>query len=225
MNRETLEIRKKIVFRGKKSVKKSLAMLFIIGSMLMLLSGCTGGSNNKIRLANLTVDQQDIVNLLVADSQEVFIFNYQTANASAMELWVGVYAYGELVESMAGLSFSRSGNQSNSLSGRLAVTINYETDGSFVWTFAVIDGNFHATNIVEFTSDSESFGSRTHSPMQEAIAIQDGKDIILHTTKFHSDTVFTDGSRNSQDYINQPELLAGYQYVILIRARFSMQIL
>ena len=203
-------------------MKKSVAVFFAVSAIFVILSGCTSGVNNEIRPADLTAGQQDIVNLLTTGDQEVFIFDYQAEGAFAMEFWIEIYAYGELIESIEGLKLSRHDNRINPLNGRLAVAISNEDDGSFRWEFAVIDGDFRATNIVDFAFHTENAGARTHGPTQEAVSIEDGRGIILHTTKFRSGhTVFTDGSRVSQDYIGQPELLAGYSYVILVKARFS----
>ena len=202
-------------------MKKSVVYLLSLSLMLIIISGCNSGLNNEIGLANLTADQQEIINLLTTSRQEVFIFSYQTDNAfESVDFWIEIYSYGELMENLGGLSFSTR----NPLNGRLSVTISNDAVGEYRWTFGVSGDGFRADNIVDFSFLTENIGSmaRGHGPTRESIPIQDGRAIILHSTKFYlGNVVYIDGSRNSQDYIDHPELLAEYPYVIFIKARFS----
>ena len=206
---------------------KYVAMLFFAILMIIAISGCDSGMNNEIGLANLTTDQQDIVDLLTINNQEVLIFDYQSDSIfEFVDFWVEVHANGELVENLGGLSFMHCCcSTGNSLNGRLSVTINNEADRSYRWLFgASKGGGVHASSRVEFAFHTEDIGNmpRSWGPTQEPIPIQDGRDIILYKTKFHSgDYVSIDGSVSFQDYIDRPELLEKYPYAIFIKARFS----
>ena len=211
----------------RSDVVKKFTVLFFTTSlilMVVILSGCATRKNNEIGLADLTSAQQDIINLLTTDLHEVFIFNYQLDNTfDTVDFWIEVYAYGELVESLAALSFGH-GSARSPLNGQLSVTISYDAHKNFRWAFVVEEDGFRGTSITDFTFNTENVGNmpRSHGPTPESVSIQAGRDIILHTTKFHSGNIVNfDDSRGSQDYIDQPELLIEYPYVIFIKARFS----
>lgn len=132
-----------------------MAVVFFAAiAAIVVISGCGAGRGDRIWLADLAAEQQDIVSLLTTHGQEALIFNYRTDSAfEAVDFWIELYAYGEPVEHLGGLSF-RHGNAGNALDGRLAV----QEDG------------FRSSGVVDFVFDTET--------------LHEGRDIILHMTNF-----------------------------------------
>ena len=195
-----------------------LAAVFLA---VILLAGCVPDirAQNQIGPAELTSDQQEIVDLLGFGTQNIMLFDFSTNEPfTTIELWVEALEYGELVDQPVGIHMGNP--NAGSLEGRMAVIVDHDTqDSSFRWTVIVDDGGGRGRSVSESVAVGEDLLRASLGPEMDPVTIQDGKEIILNISKFHSGGVSMFSDR--QIYLEQPELLKEYPYVHIIKARFS----
>jgi hypothetical protein len=205
---------------------KFIALFLTICCMVILLLACSPKVQNQIGLMDLTSDQQDIVNLLPVVDQRFLFFDFSTDESfSSMEFWVEVYEYGVSVRRLYGLHFSK--DEPRPFEGQLAIIENRENQDfggqNFQWIFSVGEagvGLWASDRTIQTQIDiaDGNFMSRAFSPLGAPVIIQDGEIIVLYVAKFSSGGI---GMIDHQRYLDQPELIAGYPYVHIIKARFS----
>ena len=76
---------------------------FVLLAISFILTSCnptqTALHQDVISPANLTTEQQDLINLLSVHSNEILLFDFNTVEAyENVEFWLEVYEYGELIE-------------------------------------------------------------------------------------------------------------------------------
>ena len=195
----------------------------ILAAIAIILTSCAAqpaAPQNQIAPAALTDGQRDIINLLSAHSTEIHIFDFHTdGTIQNVEFWLEVYAYGVLIERVQGLSFSEPNPQL--FDGQLAITIDRENDNrDFRWTFTVSQDGWRASNRFDSaTLQNDGFAIR-HQSLQTPIEIQNDTEIILYAAAFFRGNVAIAFSGDLQIFRDQPELLAEYPYVQIIKARF-----
>ena len=207
-------------------LKKRHLFLFITLFFAALLASCDVAGylkgqgrieKNQISVTELTLDQQNLVRLLSA-GKTAHIFNYYIDESfSEKRLWVDIYEYGVLVETPNFLHTTAPGNIP--LHGQIAIMISQSAstkEYQFTLIFSVSGKIVSAEGLITVIAGDENFASAS-GPMQGIIDIQDEKEIILHMTKFFRDNVFTD---DLQVYAEQPELLAIYPRVHVVKVQF-----
>ena len=204
--------------------KKIFSISLIISIMAILLVGCSSESANrqgKIAPAVLSGDQQDIISLISSDNQEIILFDFQASEFSSVELWVEVYEYGVLVDSPSGLGLHS--DEATEFDGQMAILINQEQGTqNFGWTLIIRNsGGTSRTVGPPSTKIQDGVGlGRAFGPITEPVEIQDGVEIILYASIFSRGSISIFGDK--QIYLEQPELLADYPYVHIIKAMFTI---
>ena len=202
-------------------IKAKTFIIFLAAVMILsAVAGCNGDDeadtpHNEIGLADLTAEQQDIVDLLaVPNLHEVLIFDFSTEEAfSSIEFWVEVYRNGILIEQPAGVMTVL--DTADQQSGRLAVIINQSTN--YHWTLSVITGGTRSSHASTADSKIDSSLATATGAIEAPVIIEDGKEIILYKA------LFTAGSMtvyDHQTFQDRPELLRDYIHVHLIKCKF-----
>ena len=198
---------------------KPLIVLLVAVVMVSLVAGCIDETpdipHNEIRLADLTEEQQEIVDLLgIPNLQEVLIFDFSTEEAfSNVEFWVEVYRNGIIVDRPAGVTTVL--DEADEQSGRLAVTISKSPN--FQWTLSVITSGTRSNHASTTEVKFDPALATASSAIEDPVIIEDGKEIVLHKT------LFTTGSMTVYDHQTiqeRPELLREYLHAQIIKCKF-----
>ena len=197
-------------------------MIFSVVFVAILLMGCSVAvRQDQIGPVALAVEQQELINLLSSHDSEILIFDFETVKAYGnLAFWLEIYEYGRSVEKIHGMHLIHPDPQP--LDGRLAIIINRDRNHgkqNFQWTFIVAEDGARASSrsessMVDYEGLANAFG-----PINTPVVIQDGVEIILHTSIFSRDGIMTFGDQ--QLLLEQPELIEQYPYVHMIKARFS----
>jgi len=194
-----------------------LFLFSVIVIMCMTIVGCTNqATNNPPQIApmSLSAPQQEIVDLISRTGQEILLFEY-SGTFTSMEVWVDVYHYGELVGTFAKLH--KFGNSTESLTdGQLAIVIHNHNRDEFTWTMTSGGASVSSQTWVA----SNDHMARGFGPITEAVPIISGEEIILYVSRFTTGSALNTHG-DLQYYLQNPEILAHYTYVHLIKARFS----
>ena len=108
-------------------MKKFIPILLAI-AMLAALTSCNSekivSPQNAVSPANLTADQQEIIELLsVPNTQEIMLFDFNTEEAySRLDIWVEFYENGELIGQRGSLGTYL--DSPETLDGRMMIMIN-----------------------------------------------------------------------------------------------------
>lgn len=199
-------------------MKRILYFYFSIFLLATLLTGCTNASinaQNTIAPTTLTKDQTELLEAISQNTQEYLLFDYNTTEKyTRKEFWVEVYKDGVLIDKV--MEFPSYADEPITFKGQLIVSINQTPD--YVWTMRI---HKKGTNI-DFPSYSISdygISGRAYGPINNAVKIEDGKEIVLYSS------VFSDGPlRTNEDiqlFIEQPAILKDYAYVHLLKCKFS----
>lgn len=197
---------------------KRIISIFCMACMVLgILSACDKKSDIKNRVAPkaLSLEQQDIVDLLSSDRQELVLFDFQTEDAyTSMELWVETYENGELTNRP--VEVNAQGDGAKPLNGQFAVLISQDEGMTFSLTIRMNDAKY--SNTSEPVRIDRTLG-RGYGPIDSPVAIEPGKEIVLYTSVCSANgvTSFDDQQR----YLEQPELLGDYPYVQIIKCKFA----
>jgi hypothetical protein len=198
----------------RKLIGMALAVLLILS-----MTACNNGGTpkNTIASADLTSEQQEIIDLLSSPSQEILLFDYQTKDVyKHMKVWIEVYEKGELVEDPAGITM---GNDTPvSWDGRVAILINQTPD--FQWTIVDHDGS-HYVYRPQDTAGAvvDASLARTYGAMSDSAGIESGQEIILYSSVFSSGNLSM--SIDSTTLRDNPEMLKQFDYVHLVKCKFE----
>ena len=164
----------------------------------------------------LSVPQQEIIDIIANMGQEILLFDYSLGEAfNDIEVRGEIFRYGESLGSMGGLSIYKSEGFGD---GRLAIYVRHcRHNNEFQYVIYSEGGTFTST---AWTHSRETVG-RMFGQIDEAVSITDGQEIIIYISKFTTD--YSMPVFNDFQYYLQPEALAGYTYVHLIKARFSQR--
>jgi len=193
-------------------LNKLIFAIFFISGCLLGCSGSIARIENEISPKELTNDQKDIVNLFNANGQEILLFDYKTQETyKSVEFWVEIYEDGVFVSRSAGLH--QVSDEAKPVEGQLAVLITQNL--GFQWVFST-NGSSHANSEPYIIADDTL--ARAYGPINEPLAIQDGKEIVLYTSIFsYGNIAFLE----HQSYTEQPELINNYPFVQFIKCKFS----
>ena len=197
-----------------------ICILLIALLVAFMFAGCLNQNQNDapyIAPMQLTASQQEIVNLISHMGQEILLFDYSTfGEFNEMEVWVEVLHYGESLGRFSGLHMFF--DDAIPLGdGQLAISIHHQRDrNEYQWVISANGGTSHSPT---WTHSGESM-MRVFGPINEAVPITDGQEVIIYVSKFTGMSSIRQ-SHDFQYYLQYPESLAIYTYVHLIKARFS----
>ena len=196
----------------KKYISIALSVFFI---SLCLIS-CKKETANEIAPKNLTEGQKEIVNLLSTNNQEILLFEYKTEQEyKDVEVWVETYEKGILLNSLTGIKSSNL--EKRPLDAQLAVTINQNPN--FEWRFTVLNSDGIAVSGTFEQDDSDYEFARGFGPIDDAVTIESGKEIVLYVSFFSNGELRM--YEDFQRYAEQPELLKEYDYAQILKCKFD----
>lgn len=192
--------------------------VIIICFCMLVITGCSGnGQYNQISPMRLTDEQQKVLDLLSSYSQQMLLFEFNTAEPfTEVGVRLEVYEYGELVETLLGFAMVEIDAP---LDGNIAVVINdnrYEGTLDFTVTLSVggSTSSSHATAVF-----GESMMGRAFGPMNDAVDIHGNTDAVIYVSRFTGDGMLTTHG-NLQNYLN-PSNFARYPLVHVLIADFT----
>jgi hypothetical protein len=203
-------------------MKKAKTLVLIMAIMLLALSACnSSGSkspNNSIMLSNLSAEQKELINL-ISSHQEVLIFDFSTDESfRGFELWVEVYKNGGLIVRPAGISTYT--DTTTKRNGRCAITISLY-NSTYQWALTAEENGGHASHIGTWAFTDDSGFGRVYGSLNEPASIEDGKEIIIYSSAFLDSNSPIHAAYDTQTLQEQPELLNHYNYVHLIKVKFT----
>lgn len=206
---------------------KRVANLFLCLSLLCLLTACsliedfpvfeTKPAHNTIAPKALTKKEKELIDLLSGTDQEIYLFSYNADREYCqLDLWVELYKDGVLIDPNAGGLGMIFQETDKDLTGTLAVTITHTPD--YRWRFSHRSKASGASSASAPNTNYLPEAARGYHQIQQAQTIEPGKEIILYQSMFSEDSTvgFID-----QTFLERPELLEAYDYVHLIKCKFS----
>lgn len=194
---------------------KRVLLLLIALSMLFFVS-CSGGSglSSKSYVApiELTDHEQELVTLMGSD---IRFFTFSTSeDYRSIKGWIEVYKAGELVASEDLFSSFTSDGAQTDFTGNIAVIP--DTEGFGGWTVTATMGGVRSTHHFSDSNDHD-FATMT-VPLQEKFTVTPDQDICLLTYLCGKESM----APNDGNYLSEnPEVIAEYEYVYMIKCRFS----
>lgn len=203
---------------------KRVANLFLCLSLLCLLTACgliedfpvfaAKPKHNTIAPKVLTKKEEELIRLLSDTEQEIYLFSY-TADREyrQLDLWVELYKDGVLIDPNAG-GFGIIFLETNkALTGTLAVTITHTPD--YRWRFSCSGASSTSAPNTNYLPEA----ARGYHQIQQAQTIEPGKEILLYQSMFSENSTV---GFIAQTFLERPELLHAYDYVHLIKCKFSI---
>ena len=161
----------------------------------------------------LTADQQELITLLSRPDQEILLFEYTDHVFTGIEIWVEIYHYGELIDQRGGLKTL----SDTTLEARpIAITITQPGQNQFQWIISIGGSSQRGTP----WAAEHNYMARAFGPITEPVAVIDGQEILLYISRFTTGNTLS-AMGDLQWYLENPETLAEYTYVHLIKARFT----
>jgi hypothetical protein len=200
-------------------MKKFISVLLCIFITLSII-GCTSQNvledsyENKIYLAELTEDQKNIINLIGIES-DINIYKYEIQDTyKSISIWIETYENGELISSGSGTD-----SQIDLKEGKIAVLVDKASN--YKWRVSLQDAGGLSSYSFETKNDFETNNkfSVSSGGLSQPVEITPEKEIVLD--KF----LFEDGNGisvyNNQYYVKNPKVLKQYDYVYLLKCKFS----
>ena len=198
---------------------KKILLSCLMTLVLVFSFGCSKQPDtlqNSISLMPLSQDQMEIVGLLSTYNQDLFLFEYKTDEVyNSAEFWVEVYKDGKLVETPAKISYYS--NEGYKFDGKLALTITNNTN--YQWMITARENGATYSHIGESSLIKEGSIGSASSPIDAAVEIEDGKEIVLYSTMFFDGQITTYSEQ--QMYVEDPELLKNYSYAHIVKCKFN----
>jgi len=200
--------------------QKAFILTFAAALILLCVAGCSTDDveipQNTIKLSDLNADQQDIVDLMtIPNAQEVLIFDFNTEEAfNNVEFWVEIHRNGKLSDQPARVMTIL--DKTDSQSGRLAVVITQKPN--YRWMLSVVTGGTRSSHASTAEVEVDSALARATGITEEAVTIEDGKEIILYTALFTTGGLTVYDHKTIQE---RPELLSEYTFAHVIKCKFT----
>lgn len=216
----------KLVNKGEtKILLKKIGLLVTYSILMIILVSCSKEdssriiedniSANQIYKTNLTQDQKDILNL-VGVKNDIDIFNYEIdAGFSTLTIWLEEYKNGEL-ELIRNKMVS---NLFDSSEGQIAIKVDKTSNYNWVISHKVTGSISSSVFVTDSPFETNGQFSVSSGAMNEPVELETDKEVVLKTF------LFEDGKGvsiyNNQTYIEDPEVLNEYDYVYLLKCKFS----
>ena len=203
---------------------KRMVGLFLCFSLLCLLTACSliedfsvfesKPAHNTFAPKALTKSEIELIRLLSDAEQEIYLFSYNAdKDYRHLTLWVEVYKDGALIDPNAGGLDIIFQETDKALTGTLAVTVTHTPD--YRWRFGCSSASSTSAPNTNYLPDA----ARGYHQIQQAQTIEPGKEIILYQSMFSEDSTV---GFIAQTFLERPELLQAYDYVHLIKCKFSI---
>ena len=203
---------------GVKTLKKVIIFIIMLSGILTISCNNEVSQNselnkNKMYSRVLTESEEELLSL-IGFNDTVEIYDFETDGSfKSISIWLEVYEDGELLENRGKMLSSF-----DSKKGSIAVKVN--KDESYDWRISVkSEGQISS---VAFESTDEFLKDKSYSiasSHMDRTEIENEKSIILKLFLFDSDgSTSIDGF---QEYQENQELLKEYDYVYLLKAKFS----
>lgn len=206
---------------------KRFMRLSLCAALLCLLTACglieefpvfeAKPTHNTIAPKALTKKEEELIRLLSDSEQEIYLFSYNADQEyRQLDLWVEIYKDGVLIDPDAGGLGIIFQETDRDLTGTLAVTVTHTPD--YRWKFS------HKSEFSGMTSNSESNANylagatRGYQQIQQPQTIELGKEILLYQSMFSKDST----GFIAQTFLERPEMIQSYDYVHLIKCKFSI---
>lgn len=216
----------KLVNKGEtKILLKKIGLLVTYSILMIILVSCSKEdssriiedniSANQIYKTNLTQDQKDILNL-VGVKNDIDIFNYEIDDGfSTLTIWLEEYKNGEL-ELIRNKMVS---NLFDSSEGQIAIKVDKTSNYNWVISHKVTGSISSSVFVTDSPFETNGQFSVSSGAMNEPVELETDKEVVLKTF------LFEDGKGvsiyNNQTYIEDPKVLKEYDYVYLLKCKFS----
>lgn len=198
---------------------KSVIIFIIILTSILIIS-CNNEilessdlDKNKVYPRELTESEEELLSL-IGFNDTIDIYDFETDGTyKSISIWLAVYEDGELLENR-GKMLSNFDNEKGS------IAVKVSKNESYHWRISVkSEGQISSMafeSVDDFLKDKSYSIASSHLDITE---IKNEKPIVLKLFLFDSD-----GSTSIygfQEYQENPELLKEYDYVYLLKAKFS----
>ncbi len=201
---------------------KRFMRLSLCAALLCLLTACSlieefpvfeaKPAHNTIVPKALTKREKELIDLLSDSEQEIYLFSYNADQEyRQLDLWVEIYKDGVLIDPNAGGFGIIFQEADKDLTGTLAVTVTHTPD--YRWRFECSG----ATSISEPNTNYLPEATRGYQQIQQPQTIELGKEILLYQSMFSNDST----GFIAQTFLERPEMIQSYDYVHLIKCKFS----
>jgi hypothetical protein len=204
-------------------MKRIKIISILIALLISLLTACSTtdshDQSNTIRLAELSAEQQEIVDIFANSIyQEAMLFDFNTNDSyKNLEVWVEVYENGKLVERPVGVS--KHSDEDKKLNGRIAIIFN-QIDNAYNWSISiVVNGSSINHNGTSDIINDIGFG-RVYGSIKNPVDIEADKEIIIYSATLQHTSILHN-AYSEQALQEQSELLEEFPSAYLIKVKFS----
>lgn len=200
-------------------MKKNISFLLCV-LILFSLCGCDKQNDlndingNKIYSAELTEDEQNLLNLLGVQN-DISIYEFEIDDTyESISIWLEAYENGELLSIN-----SRTSSNIKSNEGKIAVII--DKTSNYEWRISVQNQNGISSYSFSTDNDFETSKeySRGTSELTDPIEIIPDKEIVLNAFLYEDENSMS--IYFNQNYVENPEVLKEYDYIYLLKCKFS----
>lgn len=199
---------------------KKITFLFITIFVLFSFASCKDSDNsnvenkNKIFYSEMTQEEKDIVSLIGVNSN-IAIYDYLVDDTyNSVSIWLETYEDGKLIATGGKMSLDIQERE-----GRIAINANKNPNYKWILSHengvGIGSGSFDTKN--DFETDSNY--SMSYGTSNKPISIDNDKEIILAQYLFEDNDSIS--VYDNQYYMDHPEVLEEYDYVYLIKCKFS----
>lgn len=205
---------------------KRFMQIMLCAALLCVLAACSliqevptlksKPAPNTIAPKELTEEEDELIRLLSGSEQEIYLFSYHAdPEYRQLDLWVEIYKDGILVEPSAGGLGIIFEETDEDLTGTIAVTITQTPD--YRWRFAHKNESSVVSSTTEPNPNYLPEAIRSYHQILRPQTIEPDKEVLLYQSVFgaHPPVIST------QTLLESPELIKTYDYVHLIKCRFS----
>lgn len=200
-------------------MKRIVCLLLLLALFVPAGAGCARQEKaSVIRSKELTADQKELLSLLQDSEGAYQLFTYETDRPyRTASFWVETYQDGRLLDPCAAeLTISVDGDKNT---GTVALCIDRSAEG-VSWSM------IHASDGTKLSSAqsqvSAAFNSGySSSALEDPVSIENGTEIVLHYTVYANRQGELRTPGGAQEFLNNPELLSRYEYVHLLKCRFT----
>jgi len=155
----------------------------------------------------------------LTNEQNEIAFTFKTKEMyKSVVFWVETYQKGNLVDTTVALNHVT--DEAETYDGQITIS-NFGSDSD--WTFKLEDNSGYVNNpvTIPYKIIVDTVVARVYKPINEPVAIDNNKEIILVTKIFVPQGSGGGISGDQQDYLRHPELIKTYPYVQFIKCKFT----
>lgn len=171
-------------------------------------------NKNRIFYSEMTQEEKDIVSLIGVNSN-IAIYDYLVDDTyNSVSIWLETYEDGKLIATGGRMSLDI-----RERDGRIAINAN--KNPNYKWILSHENGGGIGTGSFDTKNDFETDSnySMSYGTSNKPISIDNDKEIILAQYLFEDNDSIS--VYDNQYYMDHPEVLEEYDYVYLIKCKFS----